>query len=438
MTFALSSQKAATYLRRLSVDISSRRVGSQGNQAATDLFAAAVASFGFDIQCPSFDCVDWRHDGAELSVAGAAFEAFPSPYSLGCRVRAPLLVISDIAELEAADLSGKIVLLRGEIATEQLMPKNFPFYNPDHHRRIIYLLEAKQPLAIVAVTSRDLQGVGGVYPFPLFEDGDFDIPSVYMTDEEGNRLAEHAAAPTAVFRDQEISLHSRACRIPATGCNVIARKGRQAASDMRHGRHPAQGGDPHRRVVLFAHIDARIGSPGANDNASGVVALLLLAELLADYHGSLGVEIVAMNGEDYFSNPGEQQWIALNMGRFDEIVLGINLDDIGYHKGNVAYSLYDCPADLDGVIRRLFSAHQGLIEGEPWYQGDHGLFMINHIPALAITSELLTELMADITHTPKDTVEIVDPAKLVTVAFALRDLLLDLDQSVQANRREVG
>jgi len=58
--------------------------------------------------------------------------------------------------------------------------------------------------------------------------------------------------------------------------------------------------------------------------------------------------------------------------------------------------------------------------------------------ALAITSELLTELMADTTHTPKDTIEIVDPAKLVTVAFALRDLLLDLDQSVQANRREVG
>jgi len=441
MTSTLWCQKAATYLHRLCVDIPARwrepgrasqgpgrsgreggrRVGSQGNRAATDLFAAAVASFGFDTQSLPFDCVDWSHDGADLSVAGALFEAFPSPYSLGCRVRAPLLVVSTLAELEAADLSGRIVMLRGEIATEQLMPKNFPFYNPDHHRRIIYLLETKMPQAIIAATSRDLQGVGGIYPFPLFEDGDFDIPSVYMTEEEGNRLAERAG--------QEISLHSRARRIPATGCNVIARKGRQAASDRRHGKHPAQGTDRDRRVVLFAHIDARIGSPGANDNASGVVALLLLAELLADYHGSLGIEIVAMNGEDYFSNPGEQQYVALNAGRFDEIVLGINLDDIGYHKGSIAYSLYDCPAGMADSIRRLFSAHQRMIEGEPWYQGDHGLFLINHTPALAVTSELLPELMAEITHTAKDTVEIVDPVKLVTVALALRDLVLHLDRA---------
>ncbi len=80
-------------------------------------------------------------------------------------------------------------------------------------------------------------------------------------------------------------------------------------------------------------------------------------------------------------------------------------------------------------IRRLFSAHQGLIEGKPWYQGDHGLFLMNHTPTLAVTSELFTELMAGITHTPKDTLEIVDPAKLATVAFALRDLVLHLDRS---------
>jgi len=413
MTSTLLSQKAAAYLRRLCVDIPARRVGCHGNHAATDLFAAAVASFGFETQSPPFACVDWSHDGADLSVAGAAFEVFPSPYSLGCRARAPIIVVSTLAELEAADLSGRIVLLRGDIAKEQLMPKNFPFYNPDHHRRIILLLEDKKPQAIIAATSRDLEGVGGIYPFPLFEDGDFDIPSVYMTEEEGNRLAEHAAAAATAV------LHSRATRIPATGCNVIARKGRQ--------RHPAQGADK-CRAVLFAHIDARLGTPGANDNASGVVALLLLAELLADYSGNLGIEIVAMNGEDYFSNPGEQQWVALNAGRFDEILLGINLDDIGYHKGRIAYSLYDCPAGMAGSIRTLFSAHRGLVEGEPWYQGDHGLFMINHVPAVAVTSELLGELMADITHTSRDTIEIVDPDKLVTVALALRDLLLYLDR----------
>jgi aminopeptidase YwaD len=398
-------EKAESYLQKLCVEIPSRRVGCEGNRAATDFFAHTVSSFGFRTESPAFDCVDWHQEGAHLKTDDTSFEAFASPYSLGCRVRAPLVVVSTVEELEEAAVSDKIVLLRGELAKEQLMPKNFPFYNPDHHQRIIRLLETKKPGAVIAATSRDVVMVGSQYPFPLFEDGDFDIPSVYMTEEEGTRLAEYAG--------QELSLESRATRIPATGCNVIA----------------AKGADSNRRVVLFAHIDARMGTPGANDNASGVVVLLFLAELLANYSGDLRIEMVAMNGEDYFSNPGEQQYLALNAGQFDTILLGINLDDVAYYKGNVAYSLYDCPSGIADSIRAVFSSYGGLVEGEPWYQGDHGLFLMNQRPALAITSELLTELMAEITHTPKDTPEIVDASKLATVALALRDLVLHLSQA---------
>lgn len=56
-----------------------------------------------------------------------------------------------------------------------------------------------------------------------------------------------------------------------------------------------KGGRQGRLVVVVAHIDARMGSPGASDNASGPVVLLLLAELLASYAGQLGSELVAMN-----------------------------------------------------------------------------------------------------------------------------------------------
>ncbi len=404
MTTHLLSTKAATYLHHLCIDIPSRRTGSAGNREATDFFATTVASFGFATETPAFECIDWIENGADLSVAGFAFDVRVSPYSLGCHeARAPLVVISTIEELEAKDFAGKIVLLRGEIAKEQLMPKEFPFYNPDEHRHIIHLLETKKPHAIVAATSRDPEMVGsGVYPFPLFEDGDFEVPSVYTMDVEGERLAAVAG--------QEVSLEIRAQRIPATGCNVIARKG--ARQD--------------RRVVVFAHIDARIGTPGAGDNASGTIVLLLLAELLADYAGDLGIELVAMNGEDYFSNPGEKQWLAENAGGFDEIVLGINVDDVGYVKGRVGYSLYDCPAEIAGTIQDVLTPYPGIIQGDPWYQGDHGLFLIHQIPALAFTSELLVELMTEITHTPKDTSNMVDAVKLVAVAQALRDLLLRL------------
>ena len=395
------AEKAEVYLHRLCNDIPSRHTGSAGNRVATKLFATTVAGFGFAVETPPFDCIDWVENGADLTVAGAAFQVNVSPFTLGCEALAPLVVISTVAELEAADIAGKIVLLRGEIAKGQLMPKNFPFYNPDEHKHIIHLLETKKPQAIVAATARDPDMVGsGVYPFPLIEDGDFAVPSVYMTDEEGERLAACAG--------REAALTIRAQRIPATGCNVIARKG---------------GDSGQRRIVLFAHIDARLGTPGASDNASGVVVLLLLAELLADYAGDLGIEVVAMNGEDYFSNPGEQQWLAHNAGRFGDILLGINVDDVGYRKGRVAYSLYDCPTEIDDAVREVFAGHPGLVEGPPWYQGDHGILLLNQVPAVALTAEELAELMAEITHTPRDTVEIVDPARLVEVAQALYNLL---------------
>jgi aminopeptidase YwaD len=398
------AEKAATLLHNLCLELPERRVGSPGNRAATEFFAQTVASFGFDIQCPEFECIDWIQEGANLALDGEPFEVFPSPYTLGCRVRAPLAVVSTFEELEAVDALDKILLVQGDLAKEQLMPKNFGFYNPDHHKQIVRLLETKAPRAIVAATSRNPELAGGMYPFPLIEDGDFDIPSVYMTDEEGERLARYAG--------RELTLEIEAERIPATGCNVIARKGDPAP----------------RRAVVCAHIDAKDDTPGALDNGTGVVILLLLAELLAGYAGDLGLEIVALNGEDHYSAAGQKQYISHNRDRFSEIVLAINLDLAGYREGKTAYSLYGCPDQIAAAIRQAFSSQEDTVEGEPWYQSDHSIFIQNQVPAMAVTSDRLMELSTHITHTDKDRPELVDLDKLASIALALRDLLLDLDK----------
>ncbi len=399
--------QAQTHLAELCLHIPNRRVGNEGNRQATDYFAQTVASFAFAVACPEFDCMDWRNGGARLTVAGESFEVFAGPYSLGGQIRAPLAVASTVAELEAVDATDKIILLAGELTQEQLMPKNFPFYNPEHHRRIIHLLETKQPRAIVAATGRNPELAGGRYPFPLIEDGDFDIPSVYMTAEEGDRLVRYAG--------QVVSLDIDAERIPATGCNVIARAGQE----------------PGRRLVICAHIDAKIDTPGAIDNAGGVVVLLLLAELLTGYKGKLGLEIVALNGEDYYAASGEIQYVSQNANRFDEIVLAINLDAAGYRHGQTAYSLYNCPPELDAAIRSVLATGPDIVEGEPWYQSDHSIFIQQGRPAMALTSDRLMELSTYVTHTPADSPEIVDCAKLVDIALTLRDVVLELERGLR-------
>jgi aminopeptidase YwaD len=233
-----------------------------------------------------------------------------------------------------------------------------------------------------------------------------------MTDEEGHKLAALAG--------NEAVLEIRAQRRPATGCNVIARKGASTA----------------RRLVICAHIDAKDGTPGALDNAAGTITLLLLAELLAGYAGALGVEIVALNGEDYYSNPGEMQYLAQNAGQFDEIVLAANLDGLGYREGRAAFSLYECPPDLGATIYQIFKDRPDMVEGEPWCQGDHTMFVMNGRPALALTSERALELVSEIVHTAKDTLDLVDPDRLAAAAVMLRDLVLHMDGAGDLSQRK--
>lgn len=396
-------KKAAYYLQQLCVEIGERCVGSSGNQRAAEFFATLVADFGFDIEMQEFPCFDWSQAGATLEAGGNVFQVLASPYSRGCRVKAPLCTASSIDELQGVDGAEKIILLRGELAKEQLMPKNFTFYNPEKHKKIIRLLETGGFKAVTAATSYNPESAGGVYPFPLIEDGDFNLPSVYMTEGEGEKLA--------ACKGDMASLEVNAVRVPSRGCNVVACKGN----------------DSGQKISILAHIDSKQGTPGAVDNAGGTVVLLLLAELLREYNGDLKVEIVALNGEDYYSNPGQMLYLQENAGKFPEIALGINIDGVGLYEGKTAFSLYDCPGGMGEAIRRAFSFREDMVEGSPWYQGDHGLFILNRRPALALTSENMEKLL-EIAHTPGDHIGVVDHQKLVDTAEILSQLLLDLNR----------
>lgn len=394
--------KAETYLQILCDQIPNRCVGSEGNRLATTFVAEMLHSCGLAIECPEFDCMGWQCDGATMAVNSVPYPVQASPYSLGIRATAPLVTAGSPTELETQELSNKILLLHGELARGQFLPKNFPFFQVEEQQRIIRLLEQKKPLAIITATTRHPAMAGGVYPFPVFEDGDFDIPSVFMTQEIGEQLASSEG--------QHISLEINTRRIPARGCNVIARHGNPSET----------------RVVLCAHIDAKIGTPGALDDGTGIVTLLLVAEMLKGYAGEQCIEIVAVNGEDYYSNPGEQLYLKNNEGKFEQIMLGINIDGLGYIQGKTAYSIYDCPPELRALVEKVFAEDETFLAGKPWFQGDHALFLMNNRPALALTSERAGELMSEFIHTAKDRPEIVDPAKVARAAATLHSLLLRL------------
>jgi len=391
--------KAETYLNTLCRVKPNRRTGSAGNRQATAFFADKLHTFGFEIDAAPFECLDYASGGARLTRADQSLEVFVSPYSLGCDATAKLVVVSTPEELEKADCDGKLLLLRGAISAEQLMPKNFVFYNPDHHKKIIALLESQKPAGIIAATTRQPELVGALYPFPLFVDGDFDIPSVYCKDTVGEALAG--------LEGEAVHLRIDSRRIPSNANNVIARLNQQAD----------------QKIVLTAHIDAYEDSPGALDNAAGTTVLMLLAEMLSDYQGNMGVEIAAFNGEDHYSAGGEMDYLDRYGDELPNIALVVNLDDLGYKEGKSSFSFYTCPQPLEKKVENVFQQFDGLIRGDPWFQGDHMIFVQKEIPSVAIASDHMPELMRTVAHTSSDTSDLVDCHKLVEVAASLNALV---------------
>ncbi len=395
--------KCLSFMKALSSHIGERPVGSDGNRKATDLFKEELTFLGWNTQTQEFNALDWNAKSAELSVNGESFEVFVSPYSLGCSVTAPIAEVASLKDLEKSDFKGKIILLHGEIAKEQLMSKNFVFYNPSHHRKTVSLLENSGALALACATGRNASLAGGVNPFPLIEDGDFDIPSVYMTEEEGVKLSKNIG--------KEATLISKSERIRAKAYNVVGKKG----------------DDSNKRIVITAHIDSKKGSPGAIDNATGVVVQLLLAELLKDYKGDKQIEIVALNGEDYYSTPGQMNYIEANKDNFDNILLNINIDGAGYITGETTFSFFNTSEKIYKKASKVLREFSEIIEGPQWPQGDHSIFVQNGVPAIAITSKwLLDNHDQDITHTKRDNISIIDCSRLVDVSLALNSFIRNL------------
>jgi aminopeptidase YwaD len=369
-----------------------RNVGGLGNRAATALFAERMAEFGCVVSRRDFDCIEWEYGEASLEADGEVFALHVGPYSLALDTTARLVSATCVEDLETEAIRGTVVLIHGDLANGQIMPTNFTFYNPESHQRIVRALEQYEPAAVIAATGRDPEMVGSQYPFPLFEDGDLDVPNAYLTDVEGERLLAH------VGTEARVRIDSR--RIPTTAEHVIATL-------------PGTGTG---RIVVSAHIDSRKGSPGALDNASGVAVVLATAELLAGYSGAPSIEFVPFNGEDNYANPGEMLWYAENRDRSDDIVLAINIDDLGMCGTTNHVSFYGCSPEVKDAVLGVAARYPSVSEGPQWFQGDHAIFAQMGVPAIAMSSSGMMEFMAKYAHSERDTLEIADAGLMESAA----------------------
>ena len=100
-------------------------------------------------------------------------------------------------------------------------------------------------------------------------------------------------------------------------------------------------------VVVGAHYDSLRGTVGANDNGSGVAALLALARLFAHRHPERALRFVAFANEEppYFQKPsmGSVVYARRCRERGEEIVAMLSLETLGFYTDRPGSQRYPFP-----------------------------------------------------------------------------------------------
>jgi len=365
------------HLRYLAADIGPRPAGSAANRAAGVYIASVFRNAGLDVEEQTVEYPDWQVNATNLRLGEETLTAVANRFSPSADVSGPTVALCSVAELERAELAGKIAVLYGNLTSDQLIALNYTIYNPEHDQHINQLLRARQPAAILTVSAK---------PGNLDDriaDWDLNIPSATVSAEAGRTLLQHTG--------QMAHLRIEATSKPGTTGNVVARKPGTRAS----------------KLVLCAHYDTRAGAPGACDNGSGVAILLALAERFAAAPLSATLEFVAFTDEEYYGW-ADGLYIERAGDSFWDTIAAINVDGVGpWLSTTTATAMVHSPA-LQAVVDETLALTPGMIWTEPWPQSNHSTFAFRGIPAIALTSSPLPFNL----HQADDTLDGINPAKL--------------------------
>lgn len=230
--------------------------------------------------------------------------------------------------------------------------------------------------------------------------------------------------------------------------------------DTSHGRarniEVALRGSGDETIVVGAHYDSVMGSPGANDNGSGVAAALELARGMQSTPQRVRLRFVWFANEEppfYLGEDmGSRRYVQRVKARGEKIAGMFSLETIGYYsveRGSQRYPpplnlLYPDTGDFLGFVSNVASrallrsaigafrqharfpsegvAAPAFIPGIGW--SDHSSFWEAGYPALMITDT--APFRYPHYHLASDTPDKVDYERLARVVTGLRGMLLEL------------
>jgi Zn-dependent M28 family amino/carboxypeptidase len=205
-------------------------------------------------------------------------------------------------------------------------------------------------------------------------------------------------------------------------------------------------------IVVGAHYDTVPGSPGADDNASGVAVLVELARMLPQE----GIRFIAFANEEppYFMGPDMGSWMSAKRSRErgEEVRAMFSLEMLGYYRDEPHTQRYPFPlgffypdrgnyiafvGDLGAraLVRRAIRSFRkntrfpsegvaapAFVPGVTW--SDHWSFRDHGFPAIMVTDTAFFRYPHY--HSSTDTPEKLDYERMARVTLGLAAMLKEL------------
>lgn len=218
--------------------------------------------------------------------------------------------------------------------------------------------------------------------------------------------------------------------------------------------------NPEEIVIIGAHYDSAYGTAGANDNATGVAAMLALSRKFSSLESSKTLRFVAFVNEEppyyHTEKMGSMVYAKSCREKNENVIAMISLETIGYYSNEPDSQKYPFPFNLiypsegnfvafisnTGVSRRLltkgiklfrencnFPSEGGAIPqfvpGAGW--SDHWSFWQYDYPAIMITDTAYFRYQYY--HSPSDTFDKIDYDSMAKVVSGIEMIIRSIIQN---------
>lgn len=371
------AEETWTFLERFTEEMSPRESATDEEKAAAEYLTTELEALGYEVETQPFTFERLAPERVLRLPDGETMIGVPMRMSGLGTVSGPLVHVGLAKEEDIPDegLAGQIALIRrGEMLFEE---------------KVSRVADAGARAAIIYNNAPRL--------FAGVMENQASIPAISLSRDDGERLLDMMSAGTL---EVTISLEEKTY----SSRNLIAEL-------------PGDSGKE-RVMVVGAHYDTTPNTQGANDNGSGVAALISIARELAEDPPEpfrirlllFGAEEVGLFGSNHYVD-------TLDQDEIDSIVAMINLDVPG--SGHSLEVIGD--TRLTGEAVRYGRELGILIRRERGLDGassDHAPFRDAGVPVMFILADDLSRI-----NSPRDGIEFVNPNRMgETVAVVLHTI----------------